>query len=217
MVVERRRPRVQVECFDSYFWALIDTGALLSVSIQTGYGENVYAHLLAKGQIREVVSEFESEGKRTSVVAPVGWLRELKLGPFGHCNLFVDRDDVSLLGLYYWRRYNCIFDFPGKVVYLQKSRSYDAPDQSDHAGIYLVPVAPKLAQRVSAVAKGSLGDRLGIRRGDFLLSIDGKHAGREPIHNIYHRLTFRPDREMELVLSRHGDEFRVTIPPDRGN
>jgi hypothetical protein len=212
MEIHWRKPCVQLKCHDLNFWGLIDTGALLSLSLQTD-DQDAYAYLSSQHQIRPVTFQIERDGKLETRIASEGWLKELRLGPFRHNDLFVDQHPVSLIGLYYWRRYSCTFDFPGRSIYLEKNEFFDEPDNSDHAGIYFAQVARGFPKRVSAVAQDSLGARLGVRRGDYLLLIDGKPATPESLHNIGRQLTFRPTRDMELVFSRYGEEFRVVIPP----
>jgi hypothetical protein len=209
MEIPRRRPNVAIESHDAAMRALVDTGGLLSASIQ----RDAYEYLLHKRQLSEVVFLIDVEGETKLKATQEGWLRELKLGLFSHRRLSVDPDEFSIIGLYYWRRYRCIFDFPGKTIYLDKGPYFDLRDDSDHAGIYVEPVpGVERARRVAYVAKGSEGDWHGVRPGDRLISIDGKKVVAESVHSIYRRLSFHHLRPFELDLVRGEREIHITIP-----
>ena len=117
------------------------------------------------------------------------------------------------MGLYYWRRYRCIFDFPKRKIYLDKGPLFDVFDDSDHAGIYpTVSADDKKTIVVAYVNKGCWADRNGVRVGDRLLQIDGKDVEAESSHMICRRLSFHHDRTCELRLVRDGKEFTITLP-----
>jgi hypothetical protein len=210
MEIDFRQPNVETKSGEIVMQALIDTGALASLYIQ----REPYELLAKDRQLRERLFEIDINGEKRMKTNSEGWLRELTLGPFAHRSLYVDGPNRScLLGLYYWRRYKCIFDFPGKKVYLDKSPCFDHRDDSDHVGIYVesVPGAER-ERRIALVAKGSEADWLEVRPGDRLISIDGKPVESESVQSIYRRLSFRHKRRCELVLARDGREVRVVIP-----
>lgn len=209
MSIPLQRPCLEIESAGVFYWALIDTGALLSLDIE----RDAYEYLMARRQITEVMF-MVSVGDRWKVGATdEGWLRELKVGPFRHRDISINVHRVSLLGLYYWRRYHCVFDFPGKTIYLKKNRFFDVRDDTDHAGIYVEPAEGAAdARRVAYVALASAADRAGVRVDDYLVSVDGRKVGADSQHSIYRRLSFRHDRPCELVLSRQGSEIRITLP-----
>jgi len=210
METPHRQPNVEIESHDVVMRALIDTGALASLYIQ----REPYEYLAKDRQLRERLFEIDVHGEKKVKTNSEGWLRELRLGPFAHRSLYVDGPNhCCLLGLYYWRRYKCIFDFPGKMVYLDKSPVFDHRDDSDHCGIYVEPVPSAERERqIAYVALGSEAHWLELQPGDRLISIDGKAVEAESIPSIYRRLSFRHERRCELVIVRDGRQMRVVIP-----
>jgi len=209
MSIPLQHPCLEIQSANVFYWALIDTGALLSLNLE----HEAYAYLLPKRQITQLMFRFPVGDSWKTGATDEGWLREVKVGPFRHRNISINRDFVSLLGLYYWRRYHCVFDFPEKTIYLKKSRFFDVCDDTDHAGIYLEPDEGMAdARRVSHVAIASAADRAGVRVDDYLVSVDGRNVGADSQHSIYRRLSFRHDRPCELVLRRRGSEIRITLP-----
>jgi len=210
MEIDWRQPNVETKSGETVMQALIDTGALASLYIQ----REPYEYLAKDRQLRERVFEIDVNGEKKVKTNSEGWLRELRLGPFAHRYLYVDGPNrCCLLGLYYWRRYKCIFDFPAKTVYLDKSPFFDVRDDSDHCGIYVEPVpGVERERRIAYVALGSEAHWLKLQPGDRLISIDGKAVESESVASIYRRLSFRHQRKCELVIARDGRQIPVVIP-----
>jgi len=205
-----RHPCLQVSSRSSEFWALLDTGALLSFDIE----RKVYDRLVEHGELRPFPFEEELDGRKHTRFAVEGKLRELNVGPFTHYLLTVNDDDlISLLGLYYWRRYRCIFDFPRKQVHLDKGTLFDVSDDSYHAGIYVeCPPGNDKEKVVTHIIKGCWADKYGVRVGDRLTQIDGKGVECKSIQTLYRRMSFHHDRPCELRLMRDGKEFTIALP-----
>jgi hypothetical protein len=205
-----RNPLLKIQSNSVEFWALIDTGALLTCDLE----RKVYDHLVETRRIMQWSFEVEQNGTKAFKVGEEGWLNELKVGPFTHYMLAVDSDEsITLLGLYYWRRYRCTFDFPEKRIYLDKAPLFDVFDDSGHAGVYIDIVDANEKQHVvTYLVKGCWADRNGVRVGDRLIQIDGESVASESIHGIYRRLSFRHNRECALRLVRDGKEFQLKLP-----
>jgi hypothetical protein len=204
-------PFLSVTASNARFPALLDTGLLGTLHIQG----KVYEDLGSRGKLSQwILGEKEVDGKKGVFTTGEGWLFDLKVGPFTHYYQAVkDNDDISLLGLYYWRRYRCVFDFPKRKVYLDKGPLFDVFDDSDHAGIYpYIPADDKKKRVIGYVAKGCWADRNGVRVGDRLLQIDGKCVESDSLHIIHRRLSFHHNRTCELRLVRDGKEFTIVLP-----
>lgn len=211
IVMRDRRPCLPVGSRGVEFWALLDTGALLSLGIE----RDVYDRLVDREELWRFPFEVEFEGQKRMGLATEGLLREFKVGPFTHYLLKVkDHEPVSLLGVYYWRRYRCVFDFPKKQVYLDKGPLFDVSDDSHHAGIYLdIAAGDEKVWVVTHIIKGCQAERSGVCIGDRLIQVDG--AAVEPhlcAQTIYRRMSFHHNRPCELRLVRDGKEFQVTLP-----
>lgn len=73
-------------------------------------------------------------GRRT------GRLAQFSVGPFEHKELIFHRDKLNKLGLPYLSRYRVTFDFPHKMLYLNKAKGYSRSDHEDMSGLHLVRV-----------------------------------------------------------------------------
>src|SRR5262249_55125663 len=105
---------------------LVNTGA-----IGTGsglLGTDTFYSLEQVGKLRrEGGTIAETAGGR--VEGRQGRLQTLKLGPFEHRDLcFTAAPGSAVLSLSFWARYTATFDFPARVVYLQKSSRHDSVD-----------------------------------------------------------------------------------------
>ncbi len=204
-------PFVQVCVAGRDEWALVATAAMLSCAIQ----RDLYRKLTEREQVRKRMIRVFFENQRRTVFIEEGWLRELTVGPFSHRTVLVKPRDFTSLGLYYWLRYRCVFDFVDKTVYLRKSAYFELRDDSDQAGIWTTgPADPGGGRRIKYVAIGSDAESLGIREGDLLLSIDGRDVSDERPDEIYRQLSFRTTHR-RLILRREGREFEVVLPSAR--
>lgn len=205
-------PFLSVTASDVPFRALLDTGLLSTVSIE----RKLYDELKSRGELSQwILGEKQVDGKTGILTTGEGWLSDLKVGPFTHYYQHVTDDkDISLLGLYYWRRYRCVFDFPKRKVYLDKGPLFDVFDDSDHAGIYPTFSADGEKKKVvvAYVNKGCWADRNGVRVGDQLVQIDGRGVESDSLHIIQRRLCFHHDRTCELRLVRDGKELTIVLP-----
>jgi hypothetical protein len=205
-------PFVEIGLRGTAEWAIIATGTLLSATIR----DNLYRALVQRDYVKEQMIEVKVGDVEGYAPMDAGWLHELRLGPFSHRSLLVHQRNTTKLGLYYWRRYRCTFDFVGNTVYLQRGPQFDLRDDSDHAGLWVAEAAgPGGGRRVEYVALRSEADLLGIRPGDILLSIDGHDVTNDSPQHVFRQLSFRTSHR-RLILRREGKEFPVTIPATQG-
>ncbi len=205
------RPCIWAQSHDLKFLALIDTGALITIDLQ----RECYVRLYEQDQLWPWAIKSEKNGRKQITTARMGWLNSLKVGPFSHNGLHVAGidDQITVLGIAYWKRYHATFDFPHKLVYLNKGPLYDMFDESGHSGIF-VDSAKGSAQgkTVTRIVKGCFAEQNGIQVGDQVLSINGESVVDSSKHDIYRRLSDRADHECKLRLVRDGKEFTVTLP-----
>lgn len=210
IVIVDGRPYMEIHAGDVSFPGMIDTGALLTLDLR----RETYDYLMDNKQIYQFPFEIEIDGQMQLKVTDRGCLKEFRVGPFKHHLLVIDcYDPISLVGLNYWRRYQVTFDFPRKLVYLDKGPLFDVLDDSFHAGLFIQPAEGNGKLKVvTHIIKGCFAERNGVQVGDQVLSIDGEGVEESSVNNIKRRLNFRHDRECVLRLSRDGKEFDVTLP-----
>lgn len=105
------------------------------------------------------------------------------------------------------------FDFPRKLVYMDKCPLYDMFDESGHSGIYVDSEDEDFRIKVvTHFAAGCLAEQNGVQVGDRLVSINEKSVAELSVHSIYRRLATRHVSECHLRLERNAKKFTVTLP-----
>jgi hypothetical protein len=107
------------------------------------------------------------------------------------------------------RRFDVVFDYAGKTMYLEPNDTFDEPFEWDATGIVLSrdePVDLKIRQVIPA----SPAAEAGLMVGDILTSINGAPAS-EYTHAGLTELFRRPGSEVRLVARRGQKEIEVTL------
>ena len=161
-----------------------------------------------------------------SIVGPItghfGRVRSLTLGGYRidePLAAFEDTQGVGahaeiMVGMETFRRFNLVFDYPGRRLFLEPNRDFAAPMEFDMSGLFLRPTGNG-EWKISRVLPGSPGDEAGLMAGDVISAIDGHPAAdyrfwdlrplmRDPGRKL--RLLVRDENEVErevtLVLRR---------------
>lgn len=133
-----RRPCITGEANGETFLALVDTGANLSLQLQQKH----HALLCEQKKLVPWQIELLIDGQKQVHESHQGTLQELTIGPFTHRQLVAGVDeDISLVGLQYWKRYKATFDFPKGWIYLKKNACFAMLDCGGHAGLWIEPDA----------------------------------------------------------------------------
>jgi hypothetical protein len=141
-----------------------------------------------------------------------GRVGRLRLGPFEHRDLrFVIHPEHSVLGLQFLGRYRATLDFPGGVMYLRESSRFQRPDAEGGAGIALLRLQGRTV--VESTAEGSPASKVGIRKGDDILAIDGRTAEGSSILALG-RLLCGDGRTVRIVIRRDGEVREVAVRLD---
>jgi len=206
----RLHPVLSLESNRGRFGGVISTGAMASLFVE----KRVAQYLFDSGELRPTEFKVEVDGKTELFRGSEARLESLYIGPFVHHDLVIyPEDGTSLIGLYYWRRFHCVFDFPRNRVLLEKSAWYDQIDDYDHAGLNFsrtkIPLRP--AWFVERLNVGSRGEEAGVKLGDILLSVDGVPVHDCSVHSIFRKLSFRGNRKCNLVVERDGKELPIEI------
>jgi hypothetical protein len=193
-------------------WLMVDTGW---VGPGCGILEiRTYRALEKLGQLRQVAHDTRHMSLGGVKYFPIGRLEALTVGPFPHKGLCFRKGGLSgpdaVLGLNFWARYIVTFDFPAERAFMLKSKRHGLPDLVDGSGLDLLYRTGRLM--VESVVKGSSAAREDIRRGDEILSIDGRKAAQATLF-VMRKLLQGQGRKVRLVV-RRGDkqrEVQVTL------
>ncbi|MHC4608300.1 MAG: retropepsin-like aspartic protease, partial [Planctomycetota bacterium] len=127
----------------------------------------------AGGESRGLVGRVESlKVGDLTIRRPVAVLTRDKSGV-----LVSDKFD-GIIGGPVLMRYRPIFDYTRKELTLQPGEGSDAPYEYDMSGLFLTGDGPDFREfRVMSVMTGSPAEEADLRRGDVILSVDGRRPG----------------------------------------
>ncbi len=190
------------------YWGLIDTGAVLTLDLE----EEAYSDLFRRQELRRFATTVGPDNKLAYTSAAK--LHGVQMGPFVHFGLVVGRHDVTLLGLHYWRRFHCVFDFPREKMYLKPSPYFGLRDEGDRCGIALQEdTPPGELKQIRVVLQDSIAEGHGVRAGDSLVSVDGIDTRDLTTLQVYLRIKLR-SKKLTIVTKRgEGPEREVILPP----
>jgi hypothetical protein len=84
--------------------------------------------------------------------------------------------DEAMIGLGLLSRFNIVFDYPGRRMFLEPGRTYSEPYEYDMSGMWLRPARGGYWE-VERVLEGSPAADAGIEAGDSITRINGNPAG----------------------------------------
>jgi hypothetical protein len=133
-----------------------------------------FADLLRNG-LMTGVGQIWSASLNRAEMKQRGEIRGLSLGPISLPPMIFNESASNVLGLGFLLRFKVTFDFPGRRLYLAKSRHFDLPDRIDRSGLHVL--REHGVTIVAVVDQGSPAEASGIRPGDVLTEVDGKNVG----------------------------------------
>ena len=112
----------------------------------------------------------------------------------------------GLLGYSFLRHFRVACDYPNRTLWLDPVRDFrdDRPWEHSHAGLQLERDGDRAV--VVAVARGSPGDRSGIRPGDELVAVDGRSARGILVSRLVQLMEGRPGSRLKLTIRRDNAE-----------
>jgi hypothetical protein len=132
-------------------------------------------------------------------------------------NITVLESSRSTLGAGFFRRHVCLFDFPNGRLYLKPGDLFDRAECLDLDGVD-IPGKSGFAflfgkgAYVKGVAEGSRAERLGLRKGDYLVSV-GMFPLRGSSLDMIQSYLFRQrdDDEFDLHVLRGDEELTFKL------
>lgn len=119
------------------------------------------------------------------------------------------RDDINgILGLEILKRFNTIYDYKKKVMYIKRNSLFDAPYRLNRSGLKLKKENGTLT--VESVTAESAAEKAQIKVGDIILSIDGKEGmTNDECRNYF----MNADKSVKLEIMRNGKQMSVSLKP----
>jgi len=193
---------------------LVDTGAALALRINTPtVNENEL--------VEKITPNYELSGRalNNSSIDKVGRLKSFKvLGesfegvPIRMANVTTGVSSMSnvngILGLEILKRFNTIYDYKKKVMYIKRNSLFDAPYRENKSGLKLKKENGTLT--VESVTAESAAEKAKIKVGDIILSVDGKEGmTNDQCKNYFSNA----DKVIELQILRNGKEMTISLKP----
>ena len=116
---------------------------------------------------------------------------------------------LGLVGIEVLRKFNIVFDYRGKHVYLAPSRAFSDRLIYDAAGLRLQTFSPGFTPaRVSGVVPSSPAAEAGFQVGDTIVDVDGRPVAKSTVEEL--RESFRqPGRRYAVRVKRDGRIVRL--------
>ena len=108
----------------------------------------------------------------------------------------------GLLGYSFLRHFRVACDYPNQTLWLDPVEHFteDRPYEHSHAGLQIEREGDRAI--VVGVARGSPGDRSGIRPGDELVAVEGRSARGVLVSRLVQLMEGRPGSRLTLTLRR---------------
>ena len=129
-------------------------------------------------------------------------LSDFSIGSFHHTRLLVTEGTANSVGIGYLKRYHSILDFPNRMIYWEKGRLYDEPEEGDFSGLSLERIAGELI--IFAVDPGTPADLAGLRAKDVILEISQQDARLVPMGTVHRLLNPRNQGTIRITVARKG-------------
>jgi len=196
---------------------LIDTGASHSIVLDPSTNAKI---LLPTKHVESLIGR----GLGGLIMGQIGRINSIDFGKykihdvianFPNANSYFDtlkNSDVfrnGSIGGELLNRFTTTYNFPAGKIYFKKNSSYNDPFNFNMSGITLKAKGSRLRKfEVTDVRKDSPSERVGIKNGDEVLSINGYPAGELSLNNINGLFNSRPGKRIKIEILRDGE--RVT-------
>jgi hypothetical protein len=153
----------------------------------------------------------DGEGVGGKISMNLTIVKELKLGPYRFRNvptyIFEDAYNVTsypylggLIGNDVLRRFNVIFNYPKRDIYMIPNSHFRDPFDYSYSGIELYFIDGHI--EMGSVAAGSPAELAGIKQGDIVVAVNNDFSQN---FNRYKTALLTPNAKVKLVLRRNGE------------
>jgi hypothetical protein len=110
------------------------------------------------------------------------------------------------------RRFNIIVDYPNEIITFVKNDNWHEPFSYNKCGIELMCPYPGVKfYQVSQVYANSPAEKSGIRKNDFIHSINGTEADDMSLNEIYKLFQSRTGRKINITVDRAGLRIKFSF------
>ncbi|WP_245586435.1 aspartyl protease family protein [Olivibacter sitiensis] len=159
----------------------------------------------------------EGHGLGGKIDMDITTVKEVKIGPYRFKHVptlvFDDEYDVTsypylggLIGNDILRRFNVIYDYANKQIYLKPNSHFKDKFDYAYSGLDLLYINGET--HIGDVAKGSVAEKVGLLEGDIIIGIDGRINAS---FQEFKKLLQTPKRKLDVIVSRNGELFVVKL------
>jgi len=196
--------------FDTRF--LHDMGAAVCIMLSKDFVED--SGLLRK---KRKLYPKEGEGIGGKISMNITILRELKIGPYRFKNIpayiFEDKFNVTsypyqggLIGNDIFRRFNVIFNYEKRDIYLTPNSHFKEPFNYAYVGMEIYTQDEKIF--VGGISKGSPADAAGLKDEDIIIAINNDFSQN---FDHYKSLLQTENEKLRMIIRRNGELMQIQI------
>ncbi len=159
----------------------------------------------------------DGEGIGGKISMNLTLVKELKLGPYRFRNvptyIFEDAFNVTsypylggLIGNDILRRFNVIFNYPKRDIYMVPNSHFRDPFDYSYSGIELYYINGQI--EMGSVAVGSPAEQAGIKQGDIVVAVNNDFSQH---FNKYKTALLTPNAKVKLILRRDGELIQTEM------
>jgi hypothetical protein len=190
---------------------MLDLGDLHALSLTTGptYGIEVPEKAIETSLGYGVQGEIKGHMGRVRGVEIGGYRLRDVLAGFQAPRDDGRTDDDAYIGFGLLSRFNVVFDYPNRRMFIEPNRRFGEPFEYDMSGM-LLKQGPEGSLAVVRVYRDSPAAEAGLRVGDLVTSINGLPAGEHKIWEL-RPMFFKEGKTVDMEVSRGGKTREISI------
>lgn len=223
--VQDTKPYVQlpVQMMNGYVFnakLMVDSGASHGLVIDPVSDPNI---VLPEKHVTSLIGR----GIGGLITGQIGRIKSIELGKYRIEGVIANFPDVNsytdtlkssdvfrhgALGGEILARFTTIYNFPGGKIYIKKNASFYTGFNFNMSGLTLKAKGSRLRKyEITDVRKDSAAEKVGIKNGDELLSINGLPVSEFNLNNINGFFNSRPGKKIKMELLRDGQRMVKTF------
>lgn len=188
---------------------IADTGYTGGVTLE----EDLFNGLLTKSEFKQhelklVQRHLSTDVTGRTIVRWTGRGAGISIDPFTVNRVLVDRGRLNLLGLGYWSRFNIIWDFPARKMYLREGTAFGLLDLLDLSGLHVFRRDGKIVVRW--VRPHSVAKKAGIEPWDIIVQVGDKPASQIKVADL-RRTCCQKGTKLQMIIERDGSKQDVVL------
>jgi Aspartyl protease/PDZ domain len=194
----------------------VDTGSRASISVYKPFAD-AHPQIVPPDLSAPGVSGFGVGG---AAMGRLGRITTLRIGTYTVGDLVADfsiQEKGSFANPYVaanvgggvWKRFTVTFDYPHQIMRLRPNVGFAVREVYDRSGMFLI--VRKGLTDVLDVRAGTPAAQAGVRKGDVVVSVDGKAASTLSISSIRELLMAAPGTRVLMTLQSNGTSRDVVV------